>query len=276
MTKKRSEMDGLRKKLHEEKAKMDAALNQLVESDSWPVGGGASSLEEERRVKKEAEDTKELVETAKELSERLNKMWELAQAREDEEGKKKNKGKGKAKAEDEDPMDVDSDSNDGPSKKRQGSSEDDSTAEQYEEMLEKLNQLESTLFDLENEFNQHRDSMHDNIVHLLDSDSKNYRETKEAVAVSDETAAMLDNVSKMDGEIREIDDALVELLTTSREMDQKIKDLQIDSTNVNRELMIVRQFLSLSSLSNLPSPDFTTHERPRGTTRTGSPGHRSS
>ncbi|KAK1232208.1 hypothetical protein PQX77_004582 [Marasmius sp. AFHP31] len=246
-SKKRRDLDVLKKRFEEEKSKMDAAMNQLVESDSWPVGGGTSSQEEEQRVKKEAEDTRMLVETAKELSERLGKMWELAQASEDGEAKtkRKDKGKGKAKAVDEDAMDVDSNLNAGESSSQRGGSVSEEEArKQHEEMLKKLEELESKVLDLENDLIQHQDYTQEQVVHLLDAESKEYRETKVAAAVSDETAAVLDNVQKMDGEIREIDDTLVDLWTSSKAMDQKIRDLEADTAKANKELMTISHRMS--------------------------------
>ncbi|KAL0581734.1 hypothetical protein V5O48_000316 [Marasmius crinis-equi] len=229
--KKRRDLESLKQKASEEKRKMVAARDELVKADSWPVGGGPSSDVEAERLRKEAEEMKVLVERAKELSDGLERMYELAKkAEEKTTGKDKGKGKEKAVENDENAMDVDVDVDSGKQLEEQKKA-------QINEMFQMLDTLEARVMDLENEQASHYNEVRSQLESLVDPASEAYRET----VVSAGTAGTLENVNKMDGEIREVSDTLATLWRNNENTDEQIKKLTEESTQVQDDMRLIIQ-----------------------------------
>ncbi|KAF9264672.1 hypothetical protein L218DRAFT_899596 [Marasmius fiardii PR-910] len=242
--KKIRDLEKLKRRFDEEKILMDGAMSQLVDSDSWPVGGGPRSEAEELKSKKDAEDMQNLIERAQQLGLNLKKLYGLVT----DEGKEKETDKGKGK--EKETVDPDGDvkmtaeQEEGPSsrplkRRRTLSATEDNrvaidgpTMEELEEFEAKVGYMEDTLSNLENVHNAQKSEMFDELTSMLDPSNLGYKDV-----LSPETATMQTTVDTMDSELREVADETARLLNASHDTVREIARLNQESFTLHQDII---------------------------------------
>ncbi|KAG7092467.1 hypothetical protein E1B28_008819 [Marasmius oreades] len=233
--KKRRDLEKLKKRFEDEKVMMDKSMSQLVEADSWPVGGGPKSEAEELKLKKEAEEVHILTDRARQLDISLKKMYSLVT------------DEGKEKVDEDEDVQMITDHQEGlssrPLKRRRKLSTigdhtepDRPSMEDLEELENHLGRLDESVLGLEHQHYSKQSEIFDELVNLLDPSNQEYRGL-----LSPEASEMQANVDKMDVEIREVADETAKVLTASHNTDMEITRLNQELVKVQQDFIVMTQ-----------------------------------
>ncbi|ESK96984.1 hypothetical protein Moror_6562 [Moniliophthora roreri MCA 2997] len=260
-------LQSLRARRDKEKAAMEAALKDLVESNSWPMGDPAKSSKEIEAERKKEECIRELLRLTESLNLSIAKVDELVRSHGVQE---QTTGK-------EDRMDVD-DKQEGPSSrplKRRRLSNDavepmGSSAPALGPSMEDILTMEKTIHELEDKMQTLENDLaiqsHDfqqEIHSILDPNSEEYAyldDLPTPVPATDDMEAQVPSpapgdgkivrmrsmqrtIDQMDADIRELGDAAADIINKQSVQDEAIRKVEAENQSFAAELVALQDRL---------------------------------
>ncbi|KAK7467145.1 hypothetical protein VKT23_004204 [Stygiomarasmius scandens] len=245
-----SKLASLKTKRSELKEKMNSVVNQLVESDCWPVGSwsgsssgpGSMSREENERREKEV---LELVDLVNKLDKNVKEVHELTKEMLEE------REKDEDRRDEEDGMDIDNPSGTPrPPKRRRLSSGVEEplppSPDQVKELQDALAHIEDFLVSVQNNLTAGEEETREILRHYLDQREEEWNnDTTLALASSDisieQVEKMQKDVDELGPEVKEVADEVAELIKKVAWNEKKIEELEAEDTKIVEEIQELKE-----------------------------------